>query len=80
MNPIILRQTTFLPNREFTTISVFGVAVYQRVIIDTDEDKRRSCGFNVFPSDAPGHFEGYFDDDDETSDKYRKLARSRGDK
>lgn len=80
MNPIIFRQTTFRNNREITTIRVFGVTVFKRVIIDTDDDKRRPCGFNVFPSDAPGHFTGDFDDDDETSDKNRKFSRFRGDK
>lgn len=80
MTAIIHRQTTFTNNHEVTTIRVFGVTVFKRVITDTDGRPRQQCGFNVFPSDAPGHFIGDFDDDDETSDKNRKFSRSRGDK
>jgi hypothetical protein len=80
MNPIIFRQTTYRNNREITTINVFGVTLFKRIIIDTDERARRPCGFNVFPSDAPGHFVGDFDDEDESPDDKRKSARSHGDK
>nr|DAR58360.1 MAG TPA: hypothetical protein [Caudoviricetes sp.] len=69
MTAIIHRQTTYSNNREVTTIRVFGVPVFKRVIIDNDERTRRSCGFNVIPSDAPGHFTGDFDDDSDTNDR-----------
>lgn len=75
MTAIIHRQTKYTDNNEVTTIRVFGVTVFKRVIIDTDEHPRRQCGFNVFPSDAPGHFVGDFDDDSDTNDKRRKIGR-----
>lgn len=74
MTAIIHRQTTYTDNNEVTTIRVFGVTVFKRVIIDTDERSRRECGFNVFPYDAPGHFVGDFDDDSDTTDKKRKIG------
>lgn len=75
MTAIIHRQTTYTNNREVTIIRVFGVPVFKRVIIDNDEHTRRSCGFNVFPSDAPGHFTGDFDDDSDTNDRGRIFGR-----
>lgn len=75
MTAIIHRQTTYSNNREVTTIRVFGVPVFKRVIIDNDERTRRSCGFNVIPSDAPGHFTGDFDDDSDTNDRGHNFGR-----
>ncbi len=75
MTAIIQRHTTYINNRETTTIRVFGVPVFKRVIIDNDERTRRPCGFNVIPSDAPGHFIGDFDDDDDANDTERDFGR-----
>lgn len=69
MKSLIYRHTTYKNNREVTTIYVLGVSVFKRVIIDTEDRPRRACGFNVFASDAPGHFESDFDDEDDDTDE-----------
>lgn len=69
MKSLIYRHTTYKNNREATTIYVLGVPVFKRVIIDTEDRPRRACGFNVFASDAPGHFESDFDDEDDDTDE-----------
>lgn len=80
MTPIIYRQTTYKNKREITTICVFGVPVFKRVIIDNDDIQHRSCGFNVFSTDAPGHFKSDFDDEDDWNDTGCKSGDSNGDK
>lgn len=65
MKSLIYRHTVFQKEREITTIYILGVPVFKRVIIDTEDRPRRACGFNVFASDAPGHFPSDFDDDEE---------------
>lgn len=70
MTAIIHRQTTYTNNREVTTIRVFGVPVFKRVIIDTEDRPRRACGFNVFASDAPAEgCEAADEDDDDEEDE-----------
>lgn len=69
MKSLIYRHTTYKNNREVTTIYVLDVPVFKRVIIDTEDRPRRACGFNVFASDAPGHFESDFDDEDDDTDE-----------
>jgi len=69
MKSLIYRHTTYKNNREVTTIYVLGVPAFKRVIIDTEDRPRRACGFNVFASDAPGHFESDFDDEDDDTDE-----------
>lgn len=65
MKSLIYRHTKYQNNKEITIIYILGVSVFKRVIIDNDDRPRRACGFNVFPSDAPGHFDSEFDDEDD---------------
>lgn len=65
MKSLIYRHTTYANSREVTTIFILGVPIFKRVIIDKGDKPRRACGFNVFASDAPGHFQSEFDDEDE---------------
>lgn len=65
MKSLIYRHTIYQNEREVTTIHIFGVPVFKRVIIDKEDRPRRACGFNVFASDAPGHFESDFDDEED---------------
>ena len=69
MKSLIYRHTAYKNNSEVTTIYILGVPVFKRVIIDTEDRPRRACGFNVLPSDAPGHFASEFDDEDEDTDE-----------
>ena len=69
MKSLIYRHTTYKNNREVTTIYVLGVSVFKRVIIDTEDRPRRACGFTVFASDAHGHFESDFNDEDDDTDE-----------
>ena len=81
MNPIIIRETKYEANREITTICVFGVPLFKRIIDDTEEKTRRPCGFNPFPSNAPGHFISEFNEDDgEWDDTGCKSHDSNGEK
>lgn len=65
MKSLIYRHTIFQNEREVTTIYILGVPVFKRVIIDKEDRPRRTCGFNVFASDAPGYFESDFDDEED---------------
>ncbi len=65
MKLLIYRHTTYANSREVTTIYILGVPIFKRVIIDKEDKHHRACGFNVFASDAPGHFQSEFDDEDE---------------
>lgn len=64
MKSLIYRHTSYRNNREVTTLYILGVPIFKRVVIEADERPRRICGFNVFHTEAPGHFASDFDDED----------------
>lgn len=53
MKSFVYRHSTYEVGRETTTISVFGIPIFKRVIIDTEDRPRRACGFTGYASDAP---------------------------
>lgn len=65
MKSLIYRHTTYRDNNEETTIYILGVPVFKRVINDTEDKPRRSCGFITYASDAPVDDEQDTDEDDE---------------
>lgn len=68
MKSFVYRHSTYEAGRETTTISVLGIPIFKRVIIDTEDRPRRACGFTVYASDAPvdnGEEAADGDDDDE---------------
>lgn len=67
MKSFIYRHTTYRDNNEVTTIYIFGVSIFKRVVIDIEDRQRRTCGFQVFASDAPTEVEEdyYFPDETE---------------
>lgn len=64
MKSLIYRHTTYANNREVTKIYFLGMPIFKRVIIEKEDKPRRTCGFNVFASDAPGFFQSEFDDEE----------------
>lgn len=64
MKSLIYRYTTYANNREVTKIYFLGMPIFKRVIIEKEDKPRRTCGFNVFASDAPGFFQSEFDDEE----------------
>ena len=68
MKSFVYRHSTYEAGRETTTISVLGISVFKRVIIDTEDRPRRACGFTVYASASPvdnGEEAADGDDDDE---------------
>lgn len=70
MKSLIYRHTTYRDNNEVTTIYILGMPVFKRVINDTEDRPRRSCGFQVFASDAPTEYEDDYYFPDETALKH----------
>lgn len=53
MKSFIYRHSAYEAGRETTTISFFGIPVFKRVIINTEDRPHRACGFTIYASDAP---------------------------
>lgn len=79
MKPLVFRQSQYTDTTEITVIYILGVPVFKRSVTDTSDSKHRPIGFNVFPSDAPGHFQSDIFEDEEADDT-KKSKRNKTNK